>query len=536
MIFSTETRLNPEATPDSIPVIHGKNFYIDEQGYVATYNVSSINCFDYKNRNIAVQSIKEVTEFIYIINNKLAYKTDVGFLVTELDAIKENYVGGFQGIAGFNETETNYQYINNNEPIKSSINLTGRINSSKQLEIQLDADNDIWCTPLGEFRCYINNTFYCITYDTPMPNSFGDTFSVVLAGWTSVSLTDTTNYIRDIHISGNTLYLSTRLQIIGSTPYDWSSIDTSVKTVIWSEDSRLTGCYFEGSPTASYFFMVNYNTSSIYWVSGDELEILQEYEHRIPILGVGSVDKFMLAIVDKEACTLLQSYVSLNTWLMKTKMYFQFNQLSAYEEMITQYVREEVHYARDLNSLIIESTQRAPMILYIIGDKIQSGCHTDTSISAGDFAAYQIQDGVLYRYYRVEDSGDYNEIDEAAGIINYESYIYIGSDLEPDVGGSTMKDTEILFEGKLAIVDGDDISIESSSDKPVDQNDLPVRTQQTNPDNWWYLYSKTLRYPISYTDWIRISLMPTTKIYNIRLAEDLTKGENNNGSKSKKRK
>lgn len=535
MIFSNETRINPEATPETIPVIHGKNFYIDEQGYVATYNLQEIKCFDSQNRNVTVQSIQEVTEFIYIINNKLAYKTDIGFLVTNVDCLKEKYVGGFQGIAGFNETETSFQYINNNEPAKSSVNLTGRINSSKQLEIQLDEENNIWCVPLGEFRCYINNTFYCITYDTPMPNSFGDTFSVTLAGWTNVNITETTNYIRDIFISGNTLYLSTRLQIIGSEPYNWSQIDTSQETVIWSEDSRLTGCYFEGSSTASYFFMINYNTSSIYWVSGEDLSILQEYEHRIPILGVGSVDKFMLGVIDKEGCTLLQAYVSLNTWLIKTKMYFQFNQLSAYEEMLSTYLREDVHFARDLNSLIIESTQRAPMILYVVGDKVQSGCHTDDTINAGDFAAYQIQDGVLFRYYRVEESGEYNDIDIDQGIISYNSYIYIGSDLEPDLGGSTMRDTEIIFEGKIALVDGDDVSIESSSDVPRDQADLPVRTQQTNPDNWWYLYTKTLRYPVAYTDWIQIGLMPTTKIYNIQLAQDMTQGENK-GSKSKKRK
>ncbi len=531
MIFSNETRINPEATPETIPVIHGKNYYIDEQGYVATYNQQKVNVFDSQNNTVTVTSFVEVTEFIYIINQKLAYKTESGFLVTTLVADKEKYVGGFQGIAGFNETETSFQYINNNEPQTSSVTFTGRINSSKQLEIEVGTDN--WVRPLGEFRCYISGTFYCITYDTPMPNSFGDTFTVVLASWTTVNISPDTNYIRDIFISGNTLYLSTRLQIIGSEPYNWSNIDTSQSTVIWSEDSRLTGCYFEGSPTASYFFMINYNTSSIYWVSGSELEILQEYEHRIPILGVGSVDKFMLAVVDKESCTLLQAYVSLNTWLMKTKMYFQFNQLSAYEEMLSTYIREEVHFARDLNSIIIESTQRAPMILYVLGDKIQSGCHTDDTVTSGDFGAYLIQDGELSRYTRVEDSGQYDDIDIDQGIISYNSYIYIGSDLEPDLGGSTMRDTEIIFEGKIALVDGDDVSIESSSDVPKDQSDLPVRTQQTNPDNWWYLYTKTLRYPISYTDWIRIGLFPTTKVYNIQLAQDMTKGESK--SKSKKR-
>lgn len=533
MQFSTETRINPEAFEDSIPIIHGKNYYIDEQGYVSTYNINNVAVFDQSNNAVTVNSIVEVTEFIYIINQRLAYKTENGFLVTSIVADKENYVGGFQGIAGFNETETSYQFINNNNPIQSSVSFTGRINNSKQLEIEVGTDN--WVRPLGEFRCYISGTFYCITYDTPMPNSFGDTFTVTLASFTTVNLSLDTNYIRDIHISGNTLYLSTRLQIIGSEPFNWSNIDTSSETVIGSEDTRLTGCYFEGSPTASYFYMINYNTSSIYWISGEDLSVLQEYEHRIPILGCGSVDKFMLAIVDKEACTLLQAYVSLNTWLMKTKVYFPFNQMSAYEEMLSTYIRETVHYSRDLNSLCIESTQRAPMFLYIIGDKVLSCCHTDDEVAAGDFAAYLVQDGQLYRYYRVEDNGVYNDIDIPNAITNYESYVYIGSDLEPDVGGSTMRDTEIVFEGKLAILDGDDVSIESSSDVPIDTADLPVRTQQTNPDNWWYLYTKTLRYPISYTDWIRISLMPTTRIYNIKLAVDLTQGEQPN-KKSKKRK
>ena len=88
-----------------------------------------------------------------------------------------------------------------------------------------------------------------------------------------------------------------------------------------------------------------------------------------------------------------------------------------------------------------------------------------------------------------------------------------------------MRDTEIKFEGKLALVDGDDVSVESSGDVPKDSKDLPVRTNQDNPDNWWYLYTKTLRYPVSYTDWIKISLMPTTKIISISLVEDPNKSQ-----------
>ena len=60
----------------------------------------------------------------------------------------------------------------------------------------------------GEFRCFISGTFYNINYDTVLPNTFGDTFNVTLAGWTTVNLKSATNYIRDIIVSGNTLYLS----------------------------------------------------------------------------------------------------------------------------------------------------------------------------------------------------------------------------------------------------------------------------------------------------------------------------------------
>ena len=532
MQFSNVTRINPEAVADSIPIIHGQNFYIDEQGYVSTYNIAKEFVFDINGYEVEVKSIKPVTEFIYIINNKLAYKTSLGFLVTELAANKENYRGGFQGIVGFNEAETEYQYINSNSNLKSEIKYTGRINNSKQLEIYI-ANIEQWVVPLGEFRCFINNTLYTITYDTVLPNSFGDTFDVVLLGWTTVNLGLDTNYIRDMFVSGNTLYLSTRLQIIGSTPYDWSSIDTKTQTVLWSEDSRLTGCYFAGKPTSTYFFLVNYNTSSVYWIDASDLSIQQEYQHSLPILGIGSVDKFTLGIVDKEALTVLAAYVSLNTWLIKTRAYFKFNQLSAYEEMTTQYLRENVTFVKELNTLVVKSTQRASMLFHILDNKVLSGCHTENEIIAGDYGAFLIKDKVLYRYLSVDESGEYNPIDIANGIINFDSFIYIGSDLEPDNGGSTMRDTEIVFEGKIALVDGDDVSVESSGDIPADTTDLPVRTQQINSDNWWYLYSKTLRYPISYTDWIKISLMPTTKIFSISLAIDPTNKASQKGKKQK---
>ena len=126
------------------------------------------------------------------------------------------------------------------------------------------------------------------------------------------------------------------------------------------------------------------------------------------------------------------------------------------------------------------------------------------------------------------------EKDYEEGNIMYDSFIYIGSDLEPDVGGSTFNDTEIKFEGKIVILDGDQISVESSADTPKDEFDLPIRTEQNNPENQWYLYTKTLRYPVSYTDWLKIGLMPTTKIFTINLAENLT-DKSQSKSKSKKK-
>lgn len=526
MKFSNETRINPEAVEDDIPVIHGNNYYIDEQGFVSTYNNSFVSVFDKTGSSVTVQTIKPITEFIYVVNQKLAYKTSQGILVTDIPALKEHYRGGFQGIVGFDEATTEYQFINSNSTTQSEQQLEARINDNKQLEIYLPT-LDIWTTPLGEFRCFIDDVLYNIGYDTVLPNAFGEQFTITLLGWTTVSVTPDTNYIRDAFIAGNTLYLSTRQKIIGSTPFVWSEIDTSQSTVIWSEDSRLSNTYFVGNSTASNFYMISYNTSCIYWVDGTTFDILQEYQHKQPILGSGSIDKFTIALVDKEAVTIIGAYVSLNTWLMKTRLYFKFNQLSAYEEMTTQYLREEVVYVRDIDTLVIKSKQRTAMMLYILGNKVLSGCHTSDDIVAGEFEAYLPTDQGLYLYTRVEESGDYTEIDRETGVVNFDSFIYIGSDLEPDVGGSTMRDTEIMYEGKIAIVEGDEVSVESSGDVPADARDLPVRTNQDNPENWWYLYTKTLRYPISYTDWIKISLMPTTKVFNIRLVKDPTKKEGN---------
>ena len=531
MKFSTETRLSIDNFADSIPIIHGKNFYIDEFGYVSTVNKAPQNVFDKNGETVSVKSISQITEFIHIINNKLSFKTSSGFLVTDLSCNKEKYTGGFQGIVGFTPGTDGYEFQNNNVTDKSTVIFTGRINSSKQLELKIGSD---WIVPLGEFRCLISDTFYNIGYDSILPNSFGDTFEVTLISFKSATISPDTNYIRDAFVSGNTLYLSTRLKMIGSTPYDWSSIDTATSSVIWSEDSRLSNCNLVGNPMSSYFYAVNYNTSNVYWVSGEDFSILQEYEHKLPILGVGSIDKFGLAIIDKEACSILTAYVSLNTWLLKIKTYFPFNQLSAYEEITSNYLRETIHYVKDLDALVIKSTQRANIMLYILGNQVLSGCHTDTTAIAGDYSCFQIDSGILYKYTKVEDSGEYEDLNFDTGNITYDSYIYIGSDLEPDMGGSTLADTEITFEGKIVITDGEDMSPESSGDIP-DSDNLPVRTNQTNPDNKWYLYSKTVRYPVSYTDWVQIGLMPTTKIFNIKLQSEVVQINNNNSKKKRKK-
>lgn len=534
MRFSNETRISPDAVADDIPVIHGTNYYITSEGNIATFNKAQVDVYDQTGAAVNVTSIKPVTEFIYIINNKLSYRTSTGFLVTNIAATKDKYVGGFQGIAGFNEATVDYSFINDVSDVKSPEVMTARVNASKQLEIYLTSIKQ-WVVPLGEFRCYIGDTPYNIGYDATIPNSFGDEFQITLAGFKHASVAPVTNYIKDIFISGNTLYISARLNIIGSTPFSWDDVDTSKETVIWSEDSRLNGCYFCGNSASSNFFMINYNSSSIYWVSADNFSVHQEYQHRLPILGIGSVDKFSIAIVDKEACSILSAYVSLNTWLVKMKTYFAFNQMSAYEDMVTSYLKEEVTFVQDLDGIVIKSLQRMNMIIHTIGNKISSCCHTDSQMIAGDYSAYIIKSGKLYKYTKVEDSGEYDVLDYDEGKLMYDSFIYIGSDLEPDVGGSTLRDTEIKYEGKIVILDGDQISVESSADTPKDEFDLPIRTEQINPDNQWLLYTKTLRYPVSYTDWLQIGLMPTTRIFAISLAQDLTQTNQQSKKKSKKK-
>ena len=514
MQFSNTTKISPDATKDNIPVIHGTDYYIDEQRYVCTYVQAPDKVLDKDGDNVTVTSFQQVTEFIYVVNQKLAFKTSDGIIVTELVAEKEKYIGGFQGIAGFNETDISYQYINDNEPPASNVMFNCRINNSKQLEIQV---GEKWVVPLGEFRVYINDTFYTLGYNTTLPNTFGDTFTASLAGWTNVELTTDTNYIRDIFIQGNTLYLSTRLQLIGSTPYDWKSILQETSTVLWSEDIRLVGGYYAGDPTASFFYIVNYNTSSVYYIDASDFTIKQEYHHRIPIMGANCLDKYLLAIVDKEAVSVLQAYVSLNTWLIKTKIYKAFNQMSAFEDITTQYLREKVTYAQDINTIVIHGVERTPMLCYVIADEINSICHTDLNISSSEYGLYTIKNGELFRYKLVEENGQYDPVNLSLGVTEYTSCIYIGSDLEPDLGGSTLSDTQIQFEGKIAIIDEDSIIVESSADTPLSPEDLPIRTNQENPENWWYLYNKTLRLPVSYTDWLKISMMPTTKIGTITL-------------------
>lgn len=529
MKFSQDTKIIVDAFEESIPVIHGQNYYIDAEGYVNTYTLDTVPVFDTTNKELELLAFRPITEFIAVINNRLAFKTTQGWMVTNMIADKEKYVGGFQGIVGFDENTVKYSFINNNAPAQSTVKFTGRINNQKRLEIQVDENT--WVTPLGEFRCYIKGNFFNANYNSTLPNSFGATFEVVLAGWTSAEVSPATNYIKDIHVCGNTLYLSCRLNAIGTTPFDWTKTDTSDKTVIWTEDSRLVGCNILGHPSSSYFFMVNLNTSAIYWVNAADFNIEQEYQHRLPILGCASIDKYMLAITDKESVSLISAYISLNTWLIKTKAYFKLNQLSAYEDITNQYESETVEYCDDINTIIIKSTQRASILLYISNGQILSGCHTVDEVIPGRYQTYLISNKKLYLYQTVEDSGEYNPVDLTTGVTNFDSFIYIGSDLEPDVGGSTMRDTEIIFEGKLAIVDGSDVSVESSGDVPK-STDLPIRTDQNNPDNSWYLYAKTLRYPISYTDWIKISMMPTTRIMNISLAADATKkNEGKKGSK-----
>ena len=130
MKFSNITRINPEALADDIPVIHGKNYYINDEAVVCTFNNSPESVFDQSGMTVAVKSVSPVTEFIYIVNNKLSFKTDRGILVTNLTATKQNYRGGFQGIVGFDTSTSEYQFINSNVTAKSDVTFTARVNTS----------------------------------------------------------------------------------------------------------------------------------------------------------------------------------------------------------------------------------------------------------------------------------------------------------------------------------------------------------------------------------------------------------------------
>lgn len=530
MQFSNTTYIAPDAFKDDIPIIHGQNYYINELAQVCTYTYNNVNVYDTTGEAVTVTNLNEITDFIYVINNKLSFMTSEGIIVTDLDATKQNYRGGFQGIVGWDDNATEYQF-QNNTTAQSTVSLTGRINNSKQLEIQI---GDLWVVPLGEFRCYINNTFYNINYNTVLPNTFGDTFTVTIAGWTTVTeKLEATNYITDALIQGNTLYLMTRTKFIGSEPFSWNVIDTAEKTVIWSEDSRLVGTKIYGEPTGSQIFCVDYNTNTIYFVDGvNDLSILQSYEHNLKITGANYIDKQLIAIVDKEGITVQYFYVSLNNYLQKTAASMKFNQMSAYEDLINTNQIETVEFVKSLRSIVITSTQRASMLIFMNGNNIQSICHTNSDAIPGSNYMYRVVGSDLMRYGLTEDNGYYTDLNDDNILDFQDNFIYIGSDLEPDVGGSTLEDTEIKFEGKIAIISDDEVLVESSGDKP-ESVDLPVRTNQVNPSNEWYLYSKTLRMPFSYTDWIKITMMPTTKILSISLTDYFG---NNGTSKKNKRK
>ena len=74
MKFSNITRINPEAFADDIPVIHGKDYYINDEAVVCTFNSYPESVFDQSGMNVAIKSLTPVTEFIYIVNNKLSFK------------------------------------------------------------------------------------------------------------------------------------------------------------------------------------------------------------------------------------------------------------------------------------------------------------------------------------------------------------------------------------------------------------------------------------------------------------------------------
>ena len=527
MIFSNNTLINPEAVADDIPIIHGTDFYIDEQGFVCTYNQTDTIIIDSNGLPVKVTSLKQITENLFVINNYLAYRMSTDqIVVSKIATTRSIYKGAFQGIVGFNEAESSYHFMNNTSQ-KSGVKFTGRLNELKHLEIQIGSN---WFVPNGEFRCWIGDTFYNVNSQLTLPNSFGETFEVDLSGWTECQMEDTTDYIKDALVQGNTLYLSTRKHVIGSAPYDWTVVNEKSETTVWSKDTRIIGGNLYGEPSATNFFIVNYTTDSVYYVSGDELQILNTYEHQYNITACCVLDKQILAIVDRQFLTAISFYQQLNNFLLKTVLQYEFKQMSAYEDLPTTTFFEEVSFIRDLNTIALKSNYRKNLLIYLIGNKVSSICFTSTEMILTDWDIYKLSSGYLTKYGKVEDNATYEDLDSLNTL--YENCIYIGSDLEPSDGGSTLRDTEILFEGKIAIEDVNDmIMIESSGDKPV-SIDYPVRTNQSNPYNDWYLYSKLLRLPISYTDWFKITLMPTTKIYAIRLVNS----SSNNSNKSKKSK
>ena len=533
MQFVNNTLINPEALANDIPVIHGKDYYIDEQAIVCTYNQKDVKIIDRTGSDVEVSSINQITENIFIINNFLSYKLASNeILVTQINCSRSVYKGAFQGIVGFNEGETTYQYLNNTS-VAGSTTYTGRLNNNKHLEINIGGT---WYVPNGEFRCYIDETFFCINSQSTLPNSFGETFTVTLASWTEAtgqSETDPTNYIKDIFIQGNTLYLSTRKQLIGSTPFDWSDIDTTKESVIWSEDSRFINTYFYGEPSADVLFCVDLHNNTIYLLNSSNFEYINSYDHNYQITACNNIDKQMMVIVDKKFVTIINFYQQLNNYLLKTQLQYEFKQMSAYEDLPEYPFYEDVTFIKSINTIAIKSSYRQNMLIYTVGNKVSSACHTDTNMILTDWEAYLVLGGTATRYSLVEDNMRYDEVSQNE-IKEYSSYIYIGSDLEADLGGSTTADTQILFEGKICIEDERGvISVESSGDKPV-ASDYPVRTNQVNPENNWYLYSKTLRYPVSYTDWFKITMMPTTRIYSISLINQ-TEQTNSNNNKSKRR-
>lgn len=528
MIFVNNTLINPESVRGDIPIIHGTDFYIDEQEYVCTYNQVETDIIDSDGNSIEVTSLKQITENIFVINNYLAFKmsTDT-IVVTKIATTRSNYKGAFQGIVGFNEGDSSYQFLNNTSQ-KSSIKFTGRLNNLKHLEINVGGS---WYVPNGEFRCWIGDTFFDVNAQLTLPNSFGETFDVELSGWTECQIEDVTDYIKDAMIQGNTLYLSTRKHVIGSAPFDWTIVNETSETTVWSKDSRIIGGNLYGEPSATNFFIVNYTTNSVYYVSGDELKILNTYEHQYNMTACCVLDKQILCIVDRIYLTVISFYQQLNNFLLKTILQYEFNQMSAYEDLPTTTFFEEVAFIRDINTIALKSNYRKNLLIYIIGNEVSSVCFTSNDMILTDWNLYRLTNKILTQYGKVNDNAIYEDLDSLNTL--YENCIYIGSDLEPSDGGSTLSDTEIIFEGKIAIEDVNDmVMVESSGDKPVGI-DYPVRTNQANPYNDWFLYSKTLRMPVSYTDWFKITIMPTTKIYAIRLVDSYY--QSNKPKKSKRR-